>query len=200
MERTVRAVAELMAKPMAERLAFVGERTVQRTRKPAVRRVAEPMAGPIGEPGWSGRTQAALRDDTGSILPLTIFYGVLCLVVVLLAASATSLYLERERLFALADGAALAGAESYDLSSVTLADGSPHPVLEPTEVRKAVADYLESAVADGFDGLRMERATTEDGRSASVQISAVWHPPVVSLLVPAGYRLDVTSSARSVFG
>lgn len=141
-----------------------------------------------------------LADETGSILPFAIFYGVLCLVVVLLAVSATSLYLERERLFAVADGAALAGAESYDLDSVHLVGGSPRPMLEPAEVRAAVVDYLGSAVTDGLDGLHVERATTEDGRSASVRISAVWHPPVVSALVPAGYRIEVTSSARSVFG
>ena len=46
--------------------------------------------------------------EEGSILPLAIFYGVLCIAVVLLVSSATSLYLERERLFALADGAAIA--------------------------------------------------------------------------------------------
>ena len=35
--------------------------------------------------------------------------------------------------------------------------------------------------------------------SATVQLSAHWSPPVVSLLVPDGIRIDVTSTARSVF-
>jgi hypothetical protein len=32
-----------------------------------------------------------------------------------------------------------------------------------------------------------------------VTLSATWRPPVVSLLVPAGIRIEVTSVARSVF-
>ena len=139
------------------------------------------------------------RSDGGSILPLVIFYGVLCIVLVLLVSSATSLYLERERLFALADGAALAGAEGYDLDAVAVVDGHPRPVLHSTDVSTAVADFLASSVADGFDGLRVQQAGTTDGRSATVTMSTVWHPPVVSMFVPAGIRIDVTSSARSVF-
>ncbi|WP_243064192.1 pilus assembly protein TadG-related protein [Humibacter sp. RRB41] len=139
------------------------------------------------------------RADDGSILPLVIFYGVLCIVLVLLVSSATSLYLERERLFALADGAALAGAEAYDLHAVAVVDGHPRPVLHSTDVSAAVGDFLASSVADGFDGLRVQRADTTDGRSATVTMSTVWHPPVVSMFVPAGIRIDVTSSARSVF-
>jgi hypothetical protein len=38
-----------------------------------------------------------------------------------------------------------------------------------------------------------------DGRSATVELSARWSPPVVSLLVPDGIRIDVTSTARSIF-
>ncbi|MGN6127323.1 MAG: pilus assembly protein TadG-related protein [Humibacter sp.] len=139
------------------------------------------------------------RSDDGSILPLTIFYGVLCVVLVLLVSAATSLYLERERLFALADGAALAGAEAFDLDEVAVVDGHPRPRLESTDVGVAVAEFLASSVSDGFDGLEVAHAATGDGRSATVTLSAVWHPPVVSVLVPSGIRIDVTSSARSIF-
>ncbi|GAB3390045.1 hypothetical protein GCM10027568_13140 [Humibacter soli] len=139
------------------------------------------------------------RSDDGSILPLTIFYGVLCIVLALLVSAATSLYLERERLFALADGAALAGAEAFDLDEVAVVDGHPRPTLESADVGAAVADFLASSVSDGFDGLLVQRAGTGDGRSAIVTLSAVWHPPVVSVLAPSGIRIAVTSSARSVF-
>ncbi|MHA7986221.1 pilus assembly protein TadG-related protein [Rathayibacter sp. CAU 1779] len=145
------------------------------------------------------RFASALRDERGSTMPLVIFFAFLCLAVVLLASAATSLYLERERLFAVADGAALAGAESYDLDDVAVVDGRPRPTLRSTEVSDAVGDYLASAAARGFDELVVEQASTEDGRSATVRLSAVWHPPVVSVLVPAGLRFSVTSTARSVF-
>ena len=140
-----------------------------------------------------------LLDDSGSVLPLIIFYAFLCLVLVLLVSAITSLYLERERLYAVADGAALAGAESYDLNAIAVVDGRPRPMLETAAVRAAVDDFLGTSVAAGFDRLEVEEATTADGRSASVRLSAVWHPPVVSMLVPAGVRIEVASTARSVF-
>ena len=67
----------------------------------------------IGCGGAALRDRAA--DDTGSTLPLVIFYGFLALALVLIVAAASSLYLERKRLFTLADDAALVGAESFDL-------------------------------------------------------------------------------------
>lgn len=53
------------------------------------------------------------NDDDGSTMPLVIFFGFLSLVLVLLVVAASSLYLERKRLFAVADGAALSGAEAF---------------------------------------------------------------------------------------
>lgn len=68
------------------------------------------------------------RDDRGSILPLVAGFGTLALAVVLLVSAATSLYLERTRLYTLADGAALAAAESFDLASVRpTAEGTLRP-------------------------------------------------------------------------
>ena len=37
-----------------------------------------------------------------------------------------------------------------------------------------------------------------DGRSATVELSCYWAPPVLTLFVPKGFRIDVTSIARSV--
>lgn len=141
-----------------------------------------------------------LSRDDGSTLPLVIFYGFLSLVLVLLVVAATSLYLERKRLFTAADGAALVGAEAFDLSDVTLApEGVLRPTLESDDVADAVADYLEGNPVGDFEQLAVERAVTEDGRSATVQLSAYWRPPLVTLLVPEGIRIDVEAVARSVF-
>ncbi|RII87142.1 hypothetical protein DZF98_16065, partial [Clavibacter californiensis] len=54
-------------------------------------------------------------EDEGSILPLVIASCALGLAVILMVSAASSLYLERARLFSLADAAALAGAESFDV-------------------------------------------------------------------------------------
>lgn len=145
-------------------------------------------------------TRARLAADDGSTMPLTIFYGVLCLVVVLVAVAATSLYLERKRLFTLADGAALVAAESFELSSVTATSQGLRPSLTAPAVADAVENYLAEAGPQRFESLAVERAETLDGRSATVTLSAWWRPPVLTLVIPEGVRLEVTAVARSVFG
>jgi hypothetical protein len=139
-------------------------------------------------------------DDSGSILPLICFYGALALLVTLIVASATSLYLERKRLFTLADGAALVGAESFELDAVAMTPDGPRATLTDAGVQDAVGLYLESNPIGGFEALHLDEATTPDGRSAEVTVSAVWRPPVVTLFVPEGYRIDATAVSRTVFG
>lgn len=138
------------------------------------------------------------QSEEGSTLPLTIFYGFLSLVLILLVVAATSLYLERKRLFVVADGAALVGAEAFALDDVALTPSGLRPTLDSADVAAAVSGYLAQAPTD-FESLEVERAETVDGRSATVSLSAYWHPPVVSLLVPQGFRIEVTAVARSVF-
>ncbi|MEV8254887.1 Tad domain-containing protein [Rhodoglobus sp. NPDC076762] len=144
-------------------------------------------------------TSPRMRDDDGSALVLTIFYGFLSLVLIFLVVAATSLYLERKRLFSLADGAALVGAESYDLDDVVRTPQGFRPQLEPAKVASAVGEYLAAAPTAEFEGLSVEQATSLDASSATVSLSAYWRPPFVSLLVPEGVRIDVTASARSIF-
>jgi len=147
------------------------------------------------------RWRRTLRDDRGSTLPLIIGYAGLALVVVLLVTAATALYLERARLFTLADGAALVGAESFDLDDVTVRDGDVlRPRLTDARVREDVSAYLAAAPADSFAALALESATTPDGLSARVTLSSYWRPPMLTLFAPEGLRLEVTATARSVFG
>ncbi len=140
------------------------------------------------------------REDDGSILPLVAFAVAFALVLVFLASAATSLYLERKRLLTVADGAALVGAEAFGLGDVRAAGSRLVFALEDEAVRAAVEDYVAGVPADAFDRLRLESAASLDGSSATVSLSADWHPPIVTLFVPDGFRIDVTSTARSVFG
>ncbi|SMG35086.1 pilus assembly protein TadG-related protein [Agreia pratensis] len=143
---------------------------------------------------------ARLRSDEGSTLLLTIFYAALALLVVLVVVAASSLYLERTRLFTMADGAALAGAESFSLDDIEFVDSAVVPRLDPAAVDAAVDDYLANAPSSAsFDGLTVIEATTADGRSATVTLSASWRPAVLSLIVPNGFPIEVTSVARSTF-
>ena len=139
------------------------------------------------------------RDDTGSTLLLTIFYGAMALVVVLLVVAATSLYLERKRLFTLADGAALVGAEAFELSDVTVTDGAPRVTLNTATVATSVEDYVAANPLSSLNEIHIDDAFSLDGTSANVTLSAYWRPPVLSLLVPEGLRIEVTAVARSVF-
>ncbi|SFN49765.1 Putative Flp pilus-assembly TadE/G-like [Mycetocola miduiensis] len=137
-------------------------------------------------------------DEDGSTLLLAFFYGMLSLLLVLMVTAATSLYLERKRLYSLADAAALVGAEAFELSSVSLDSGIPTLTLQSPRVRAAVAGFLENDPVGTFDALVLEDAGSQDGKSASVTVSSAWRPPVLSLFVPDGIRLEVTAVARSV--
>jgi hypothetical protein len=140
-----------------------------------------------------------LSSEEGSTLPLIIFFSALSLVVILLVVSITSLYLERKRLFDLADGASLVGAESFGLNDVRATAAGERPVLTSSEVASSVREYLGENPTSDFTDLSVERAVSVDGRSATVELSAYWSPPILSLLVPHGFRVQVTSVARSIF-
>ena len=141
------------------------------------------------------RTRAA-RGDDGSTLILAIFLSALAILVVLVVVAASSLYLERKRLFTIADGAALAGAEAWSLTSVTRDGGALELDLQPTAVRSAVADYLADA---GSAQVELVEATSRDGRSATVTLRAEWQAPISTDLLPLSMPVEVTATARSVF-
>ena len=146
----------------------------------------------------------APAGDEGSILPLVIASCALGLAVILMVSAASSLYLERVRLFSLADAAALAGAESFDVDGGGAAavavgdDGVALPPLTDAGVASTVTAFLADEPTAGIRDLHVDGATTPDGRSARVTLSATWIPPVASLFAPDGVRIDVTSTARSV--
>jgi uncharacterized membrane protein len=133
-------------------------------------------------------------------MPLVAGFGALALALVLVAAAASSLYLERKQLFTLADGAALVGAEAFDLDDVTLEGGHPEVVLDPADVRRDVSAFLASTPNGGFEALALEEATSRDGESATVTVSSIWRPPIVTVFFPEGLRIEATATARAVFG
>ena len=144
------------------------------------------------------RRSRVARDETGSTLLLTIGYCMLGLAIILVVASATTLYLERKRLFTVADGAALAAAEAWALESVRV-DGDRLTLdLTDADVQRAARDYLASAMTD-LDDAVLVGASSADGRSATVTLRSVWHAPISTDLVPVEVPIEVTVTARSVF-
>lgn len=138
------------------------------------------------------------RDEHGSTLLLTIFYCFLGLSLVLVVVSATSLYLDRKRLFTLADGAALAAAEAWSLDTVQLDGDRLSLELDSAEVSTAAGAYLGDAV-HGLHDVELVRATSDDGQSATVTMRAVWYAPIHTELLPVSVPIEVTATARSVF-
>ena len=73
------------------------------------------------------------------------------------------------------------------------------PRLQSTDVAAAVTPFVAGSAGSRFESLEVLRAESTDGRSATVELAAYWRPPVLSLLVPEGLRIEVTAKARSVF-
>ncbi|MCR2801195.1 pilus assembly protein TadG-related protein [Microbacterium sp. zg-Y818] len=128
-------------------------------------------------------------DDDGSIMLLSLGYAVLAILLILVCVDATSLHLASKRLDAVADAAALAGADGFTLS---VDGGEPTAQLTDAGVHEQAAGIV-SAVGTAV----LVSAATPDGVSARVTVSTVWHPPIATLLVPAGVPLESTATSRT---
>lgn len=129
-------------------------------------------------------------DDEGSVLILTLGYAVLAIAVILVCIAATSLYLAQKQLDAVADAAALAAADGFELSIV---GGEPFATLTDAGVHQAAA----AMVGEIGDDARLIAATTPDGVSARVTVAGDWHPPIVTVFVPDGVALEATATSRT---
>ncbi|MFJ2370486.1 pilus assembly protein TadG-related protein [Microbacterium sp. NPDC087665] len=129
-------------------------------------------------------------SEEGSVLLLTLGYVLLALAVITVCVCATDLYLSQKRLDALADSAALAGADGFTL---VLADDTIRADLSDEGVRAQAIALLEALPGDA----RLIEAGTPDGVSARVTVETAWHPPLFSLFVPDGVTLRSTATSRT---
>lgn len=146
-------------------------------------------------------------SDDGQVVLLVLGYCLVALVLVLVVTSASAVHLERKRLLAVADEAALDAADSFDAGAF-YADGTAPgrgvPVTDAS-VRASVDDYLVSrgAYAD-FDAFGVASPTgTPDGQTAEVTLVAVVTPPLVTSVIEdyaGGIPLRVTARARAGLG
>lgn len=132
------------------------------------------------------------RDEEGSILLLSLGYAVLALLLVLVCVDATSLYIAHKRTQALADAAALAGADAFTFE---VDGGDATAALTDAGVR-ALAGELVAHQGEAT----LVSAGTPDGVSARVTVATVWHPPIATVLLPAGVPLEATATSRTGFG
>lgn len=138
--------------------------------------------------------------EEGSALPLALVLLLIAVSFVAVVAGASALHLDRLRLLTVADGAALAAAESFRVADVVVEGDEVRPRLRDDRVRDAAADAVEAADRGDLTDLRLVSAGTTDGRVAEVVISAVWRPPIASSLLPLAVPIQVRSTAAARFG
>ncbi|UZN04616.1 pilus assembly protein TadG-related protein [Cellulomonas sp. S1-8] len=142
--------------------------------------------------------------DDGQVMILSLGFGVLAILLVLVITAATAVHLDRKRLLAIADLAALAAADQVSTRYFGSADdrGPAGIPLTDETVRAAVEQYVRDHPEPSarWDGVQVLEATAPDGRSAFVRLGAVTRLPVLtSVLQPwsDGIELVVEGTARA---
>ena len=132
------------------------------------------------------------RDERGQTTVLIVGFFVVAVLLVVVVVDASAAYLRRQRLDALADGAALAatdGVQEERLYTHGVQDRLP---LDPTAARGDVASYLRSVGAySGYRGLSFRVVTTAD--QVQVEVSAALELP----LVPDGWTRTAHVTGRA---
>jgi len=177
---------------MTRKQKVISPRPLTASRPPGGRRYGGPHRF-----GILPRNGVLHRDD-GQITVLILGYVVLALLLATVVMAASSVYLEHKKLLSLADGAALAAADSYLVGD--LEGGSiPAVSLMDDRVLAAAGSYLgKSNAFAGHERLEVGEGTgSEPGGTAVVVLRSVAHPPVISFLVPDGIVVEARATARS---
>lgn len=164
---------------------------------------------PTASPGNAVRTGRRLRapsrlrdpsrpGDDGQITVLILGYVLLALLLATVVMAASAMYLEHKKLLSLADGAALAAADSYLVEDLQ-GGNVPAVSLADDRVLATAESYLDKSKAfAAHDQLVVAQGTgSEPGGTAVVVLRAVAHPPLVSFLVPDGIVIEAKATARS---
>ncbi|GAA2949906.1 hypothetical protein GCM10010458_39680 [Microbacterium luteolum] len=129
-------------------------------------------------------------EEEGSVLLLTLGYVLLAVTVVFVCVCATDLYIAQKRLDALADSAALAGADGFTLQ---VSGDDVRAELTDAGVQEQASALVAALPGDAA----LAAAGTPDGVSARVTVTTTWHPPLLSPFVPDGVALESTATSRT---
>jgi uncharacterized membrane protein len=121
----------------------------------------------------------------------------LCGVFVVGVIDSTNLALARTQLQSIADGAALAAAQSITPNNAAVTGGRLVIALTPATIRSAARQFVRDSAEPG---VRVSAVTTPDGQTAIVTLTRVWRAPIASELIPLRLRLTATARARTIFG
>jgi hypothetical protein len=129
----------------------------------------------------------SLSDDRGNVLLLGAGLVAVCLLALVVMVDASAAFLQRRQLLAIADGAALAGAQSIDLPAYYENGASAATRLEPAGVPRRVRAHVTRAGA--VDGLVID-SVLSDGRQVHVALSSPLRLPFLSGLFPGRIRVE----------
>ena len=136
-------------------------------------------------------------SEKGSILPLVAGLLALCGGFAVAVVDSTDLAIDRTQLQSIADGAALAAAQSITPGNATVSNDRLVIALTPATIRSAARQFVRDTAVPG---VRVVAATTTDGQTAIVTVTRVWRAPIDSEFLPLRLRLTATARARTVFG
>jgi hypothetical protein len=133
------------------------------------------------------------RPDDGQVSVLLVGFFVVAVLLVVVVVDASAAYLHRQRLDAVADGAAIAAVDALQEAPIYEQGLGERVALDPEEARALVATYLQGVGAYRYAGLRYAVSTTPD--SVTVRVSA----PLDLPLAPPGWsgsaRVTATAAA-----
>ncbi|WP_082812564.1 Tad domain-containing protein [Cellulomonas timonensis] len=159
------------------------------------------MTGPEQRRRWRPPT-----GDDGQTTILVIGFAVLALLLVTAVVSATGVHLDRKRLLATADAAAITSADElsdpgyFGPERLPTLDG--HVPITDADVRRAVRGYLADhpELTEGWESVQVLEAASPDGRTAVVRLGAITRPALISWVTAPwsdGIALEAESSARA---
>ena len=131
------------------------------------------------------------RDEDGQTSVLIIGFFLLAALLVVVVVDASAAYLHRQRLDAVADGAAIAAVDGLQEASIYQNGLGERAVLDPGQARALVATYLRGVGAYRYRGFRYQVFISDD--SVTVRVSASLDLP----LAPAGWGSSTTVAAGS---
>lgn len=119
-----------------------------------------------------------------------------CLLALAVLVDASAAFLQRRQLVALADAAALAGAQSIDEAAYYARGASAVTGLAPAAVPGRVRAHLARSAATGIPGFSLD-VVSSDGQAVWVAVSAPLRLPFLSSAF--GGRVEVVSAARLAY-
>lgn len=130
--------------------------------------------------------------ESGSITPLAIGFAVMALMLSVVIVIISDVYMAHRKLYALADSAALAAAESYK----PVPGPVPTYTFDAQQIERRANDYLvKIPPPQGLSDVSIS-ASPADSRNVAVTVHARYHPVLVSAFVPGGIELSSTAHTR----